>query len=754
MPLVVKAEPRPPYELSAAEQRIYNAYRDALAEIGDIRDTKTLRQIEAAINGGNPLGAVNAIAWGDFVQSLNKTVDSLTNEVVRAANQSARTFPKTISIPANFTKSDPRAIAFAQARAGKLIRQVSDETRKAVTETIVEALRMRIDRREMVTRISKVVGLDSRQARALTRYYEKALTDAQARGLDYDEAVAAADKLGDKYKTRLIRQRAMRIARTETVAASNAGRYLSWIEAETAGLLPPNSMKRWITAIDERTCPICAPLDNKEFPYKADFPTGELMPPVHPNCRCSAVIVPAPVTFIPPTVEKSRDPIYVMFKHGTHDQSTHNPHKGGGGGRAVTTWSYGGTNYDEEFKKLKESEALRSAAGVDEEGNRYILVPDQRNTIYQDKSEPIPEGYEIDPTFTSMYDNSTRHRLRPIQRVKAYPRNDESGLMSLNMKHLYENSAEARATDSALAGEIKDLESKYLVLDVDAVEAFYRQEARDKGITGRNFDYYVEGMTGRAQTMITTNNERIRFEIGSRLAKYSPEESVRSYFTQANKTRETVMDNLSKGFPVIAVDDQDILQVIADGRFKTQFETKDSNGAYMPYTRRTREMAYMGVPQPTRASERPIYGYVATQVTGSTPNTSSYNQDRWNIDNDSVGQYGDIRVVLKDNVVERTSYTIPDSLAGYALSRPLGEKHTTETLGSAGIHHDLTWSHDGFQREGYTEAQVRGGVKITDIKEIYLVGDSATLEKRENIVAALLAKGIDIPVVPIPKGKK
>ena len=339
MALLLKVEPRPPIQLTAAEQRLYEAYRNAFKEIGDVTDAKLLRAIEQAILGGNPLGAVNAIEFGDFVQSLSGTVDSLTKEVVRAANESARTFPKQIVLPANFTTADPRAIAFAQARAGKLIKQVSDETRRAVTEAILEAMRMRIDRREMVTRISKVVGLDHRQARALTRFYEKSIKDGQATGLDFEEAVARADTLGERYKSRMIRQRAMRIARTEIVASSNAGRYLSWLEADRAGLLPSNSMKRWITAIDERTCEICAPLNNKEFPYKSNFPTGELMPPVHPNCRCSAVIVPAPVTFIPPEVvqkSSSSDPIAAMHKHGTHDQSTHNPHKGGGS-RAVSS---------------------------------------------------------------------------------------------------------------------------------------------------------------------------------------------------------------------------------------------------------------------------------------------------------------------------------------------------------------------------------------------------------------------------------
>ena len=337
MPLVLKAEPRVALELSAAEQRIYDAYRKAFTGIGDINDSKVLRAIEDAINANNPLGAVNAVAWGSFAANLQNTVEALNKEVIKAANDSARSLPASVRIAANFTTADPRAIAFAEQRAGKLIRQVSDESRKAVTETVMEALRMRIDRREMVSRISKVVGLDSRQARALTRFYEKALADGRAAGLDYEEALAKADRLGDKYKKRLIRQRAVRIARTETVAASNAGRYLSWMEAEAQGLLGSNSVKRWITAIDERTCPICQPLNNKEVPYKTNFPTGELMPPVHPNCRCSAVIIPAEVSFIP--LQKavvSSDPIAAMFKHGSHDQSTHNPHKGGRGSSKFT----------------------------------------------------------------------------------------------------------------------------------------------------------------------------------------------------------------------------------------------------------------------------------------------------------------------------------------------------------------------------------------------------------------------------------
>lgn len=39
----------------------------------------------------------------------------------------------------------------------------------------------------------------------------------------------------------------------------------------------------WSAVLDERTCPICSPLDNSTEESRDDFPYS---PPVHPNCRC------------------------------------------------------------------------------------------------------------------------------------------------------------------------------------------------------------------------------------------------------------------------------------------------------------------------------------------------------------------------------------------------------------------------------------------------------------------------------------
>ena len=43
----------------------------------------------------------------------------------------------------------------------------------------------------------------------------------------------------------------------------------------------------WVSALDSRTCPTCAPLDGAVKDSKKDFPST----PVHVNCRCTVVLV-------------------------------------------------------------------------------------------------------------------------------------------------------------------------------------------------------------------------------------------------------------------------------------------------------------------------------------------------------------------------------------------------------------------------------------------------------------------------------
>jgi SPP1 gp7 family putative phage head morphogenesis protein len=311
MPLVIKARKRndpvlrsPTAKLNKFEQEIFDIYSKALSSMPkDLDNEKVIRAVRQAIESRSPNAGAVAFEWGDFVSSLDGTVPKLAQQLAASANISAAALPKNIRFDSSFTAQDPRAIAWAQQRAGARILGITQETQKAVAETIARSLSTQINREEVINNITQIVGLDSRQAKALGNFYEKNLLKLIEQGEVYEKAVRIVTKLSKEYRERLLIQRATRIARTETIAAANAGRMLSWAEADQLGLLPAGSEKRWKTAADERTCPVCGPLNNVTVDWEGVFSTGDVMPPNHPNCRCTAVIVPAEPTF-DNTVEK------------------------------------------------------------------------------------------------------------------------------------------------------------------------------------------------------------------------------------------------------------------------------------------------------------------------------------------------------------------------------------------------------------------------------------------------------------------
>jgi len=81
-------------------------------------------------------------------------------------------------------------------------------------------------------------------------------------------------------------ERAQRIATTEVTKLYAEGNQTTWKES---GMVSGN---RWMTAMDEKVCPICEPLDGMEVELGENgFTTegggiGVTGPPLHVSCRC------------------------------------------------------------------------------------------------------------------------------------------------------------------------------------------------------------------------------------------------------------------------------------------------------------------------------------------------------------------------------------------------------------------------------------------------------------------------------------
>jgi hypothetical protein len=98
----------------------------------------------------------------------------------------------------------------------------------------------------------------------------------------------------------LLSQRAKRIVDNESEVARNFGTQITLMTAMQHGYLPADSRKVWLTAVDERVCPVCAPMDSVavqiESPFHVRAHSGVLshdvslwVPPAHPLCRCRIV---------------------------------------------------------------------------------------------------------------------------------------------------------------------------------------------------------------------------------------------------------------------------------------------------------------------------------------------------------------------------------------------------------------------------------------------------------------------------------
>jgi SPP1 gp7 family putative phage head morphogenesis protein len=79
--------------------------------------------------------------------------------------------------------------------------------------------------------------------------------------------------------------RALRVATTEITRAYAKGQMIAGQQLKDE--YPDVKItKTWFTNNDDKVCPICEPLDGKEFDFEDEFDAGITEPAAHVNCRC------------------------------------------------------------------------------------------------------------------------------------------------------------------------------------------------------------------------------------------------------------------------------------------------------------------------------------------------------------------------------------------------------------------------------------------------------------------------------------
>ena len=165
---------------------------------------------------------------------------------------------------------------------GNYINATSDN---AIVEGFAAQLNKNVNPSIAWERAVEGYGLDRQQMRSY-------ITKTGANQAEYQvEAVPSGLK---KIVSNMLHGRADRIARHEAWASMTMGKNVVWLYQQEMGILPKDAMKMWITAEDERVCPICAPMDKKTVPINEKFETtaGQFWTPgVHVNCRCDIRII-------------------------------------------------------------------------------------------------------------------------------------------------------------------------------------------------------------------------------------------------------------------------------------------------------------------------------------------------------------------------------------------------------------------------------------------------------------------------------
>lgn len=218
---------------------------------------------------------------------------ALTDAIGTAAFEAATTFA---DVRGTFDLLNPEAVNFARARAAEQVSGITENTRLALRQIVTDAVEQGTDVRTLARRVRSHLGLTPQQAGAVERYRATLVKNGTAPG--------RAERMASIQADRFLDARATTIARTESIRAANAGQQLLYDGYQRKGILPRWALKEWITAKDERTCPVCRPMDGQQVLVKdGEFQGAGLArvshPPIHSCCRCAFALVPGE-TLLPP----------------------------------------------------------------------------------------------------------------------------------------------------------------------------------------------------------------------------------------------------------------------------------------------------------------------------------------------------------------------------------------------------------------------------------------------------------------------
>lgn len=333
-------------EIERQLDNVERRYRRMIAEwLERVKDEDTISAVRDALERGNAERAVEIINE----QSNDFSAPIFEIMIAAAVAESARLKPKVtaitvipegrqpptarplaptpptaaptppLSVGVTFNPGNPRAEAIIRETSETFIREIDQSTRETIFETLRQGQQTGASPAEMARSIRRNLGLSKRQLQAVENYRRlleagsREALDRELRDRRFDPSVRRAktkpltaaqiERMVERYREKAINNRAITIARTESLSAMNKARLEAFRQGlEQAGIDPSRASKQWISSRDPRVRDQHVTLDGQVVPVDQPFvaPNGDLL--LTPgdrslgasasnlvNCRCSAI---------------------------------------------------------------------------------------------------------------------------------------------------------------------------------------------------------------------------------------------------------------------------------------------------------------------------------------------------------------------------------------------------------------------------------------------------------------------------------
>jgi hypothetical protein len=303
----------------------------------------------------------------------------------------------------------------ADKHAEKIGLYFHETSRQALSEGFNSMVNRQIPARVAADRVMDAYGLTPRQMRGYVanKQFNTPIMDIVPRALK---------ERARTYIDRAFIQRTKKLSEQEEHNIDEQAKQFAWMWMQDKGLLNEKAQKLWITARDERVCPVCGPLHGRKVLVGEQFKThvGDFWSPgLHPNCRC---------------VVRLLENRFSKALGGLELKEFNEEHPRGYGGRfgTKTRTKLAVLDTDEEFERITQGMTTAEPTTVDPQQDlkfaeiaQYSWLPLARANV----TPALPQTYAVveapvetkvwTPVVTPMEDTKVETKVQAPARAKA-----------------------------------------------------------------------------------------------------------------------------------------------------------------------------------------------------------------------------------------------------------------------------------------------------------------------------------------------